>query len=87
MAKRSMGTHTLAFSFEIKSLIKPSSELEVQIKTTELTLEELLLSCNTTILSIPGISVELGAMILGEIGDISRFGSPKMLLAHAGLED
>jgi len=55
--------------------------LEEQIKTTETTLEEFLTSCKTTILSIPGISVVLGAMIMGEIGDISRFGSPTKLLA------
>ena len=86
MAKESIGTHSMAVSFEIKSLIQLIQQIGAQIKTTEETLEELVLSCQTTILSIPGISVALGAMILGEIGDISRFGSPKKLVAFAGLD-
>ena len=38
------------------------------------------------IMSIPGIGAVNGGMILGEIGDISRFPSPKQLLAFAGLD-
>ena len=41
---------------------------------------------NTKLLTIPGISYTLGAMILSEIGDISRFSNPKKLLAYAGLD-
>ena len=37
------------------------------------------------ILTIPGISYRMGAMILAEIGDFSRFDSPDKLLAYAGL--
>ena len=37
------------------------------------------------ILTIPGINYRMGAMILAEIGDISRFASPDQLLAYAGL--
>ena len=37
-------------------------------------------------MSIPGIGAVNGGMILGEIGDISRFPSPKQLLAFAGLD-
>lgn len=36
--------------------------------------------------SIPGISVVSAAAILGEYGDISRFGNPGKMLAFAGLE-
>ena len=41
---------------------------------------------NSPLLSIPGISYTLGAIIVAEIGDISRFASPAKLLAFAGLE-
>jgi len=41
---------------------------------------------NTQITSIPGIGNYLGAVILGEIGDISRFSNVKMLVAFAGLD-
>lgn len=37
------------------------------------------------ILTIPGISYRLGAMILAEVGDFSCFSSPDKLLAYAGL--
>ena len=37
------------------------------------------------ILTIPGISYRMGAMILAEICDFSRFDSPDKLLAYAGL--
>lgn len=37
------------------------------------------------ILTIPGISYRMGAMILAEIGDFSRFDSPDKILAYAGL--
>ena len=40
---------------------------------------------NSPILSIPGISYRMGAMIIAEIGDFSRFDSPDKILAYAGL--
>jgi len=40
---------------------------------------------NPPLLTIPGISYRMGAMILAEIGDFSRFDSPDKLLAFAGL--
>ena len=36
--------------------------------------------------SIPGISTTLGAAIIGEIGDIKRFGIPQQLQAFAGMD-
>lgn len=41
---------------------------------------------DSPILSIPGIGYTLGATIVAEIGNISRFPSPAKLLAFAGLE-
>ena len=40
---------------------------------------------NSPILSIPGISYRMGAMIIAEIGDFNRFDSPDKILAYAGL--
>lgn len=36
--------------------------------------------------SIPGIGNVVGAIILGEVGDINRFQTPAQLLAYAGLD-
>ena len=40
---------------------------------------------NSPILSIPGISYRMGAMIIAEIGDFNNFSSPDKILAYAGL--
>ena len=37
------------------------------------------------ITTIPGIGYRMGAMILAEVGDFSRFDSPDKLLAYAGM--
>ena len=41
---------------------------------------------NSPICSIPGIGTWLGAIIVSEIGDITRFSSATKLLAFAGLD-
>lgn len=38
---------------------------------------------NSTILAIPDTSYRMGAMIIAEIGNFSRFGSPDKILAYA----
>ena len=45
-----------------------------------------MLEMDSVILTIPGIGFLNGAMILGEIGNISRFSNPSKLLAYAGLD-
>ena len=40
---------------------------------------------NSLILSIPGISYNMGAMIIAEIGDFNRFDSADKILAYAGM--
>ena len=37
------------------------------------------------ITTIPGMGFRMGAMILAEIGDFSRFDSPSKILAYAGM--
>ena len=40
---------------------------------------------HSPITTIPGIGLRMGAMILAEIGDFSRFDSPDKILAYAGM--
>lgn len=40
---------------------------------------------NSPIVTIPGINYRMGAMIIAEIVDFSRFDSPDKILAYAGL--
>ena len=49
-------------------------------------LEHHITESKTTLLSIPGIGTQTGAIILAEIGDINRFKSDDALLAFAGYQ-
>jgi transposase len=60
--------------------------IENQLKELEKEIVELLLQTNQVITTIPGIGNVLGAIIIGEIGDISRFDSAPKLVAYAGLD-
>lgn len=75
-----------AFSFQIKQLIAQISFIEEQIEDLEHELNELLSSLNSPITSIPGIGPVTGAIILSELGDISRFSDPSKIVAFAGLD-
>lgn len=49
-------------------------------------IEDIIIELNSPILSIPGISYNLGSIILAEIVDINRFDTPAQLQAFAGLD-
>lgn len=75
-----------SFSLQIKLLIEQVSFIEGQIATVEQEISILMGKINSPITSIPGIGPITGAVILGEIGDISRFSNPSKLVAYAGLD-
>ncbi len=60
--------------------------LNSQIKTYTDEIKPIVDEYYPIILCIPGISYVTGAIILGEIGEISLFQSPTKLLAFAGLD-
>ena len=75
-----------AFSFQIKQLMEQIVFIEKQIEELETEISSLLHQTNQVITSIPGVGETLGAIILGEIGDIHRFDAPNKLVAFAGLD-
>lgn len=75
-----------AFSFQIKQIISQISFIESQIEELEIEISKLLHSTNQVITTITGIGNVLGAIIIGEIGDISRFETAPQLVAYAGLD-
>lgn len=75
-----------AFAFQIKQIISQISFIEEQITELESQISELLQSLNSPIDTIPGIGPITGAIILSEIGDISRFSDPSKVVAFAGLD-
>jgi len=84
-AQRSIGSVMPAKSLELQHTIRLIRELDTEIDDIEAALKQMMDEIASPILSIPGISYRMGAMILAEIGDFSRFSSPDKLLAYAGL--
>ena len=83
-ARTSMGSNMPAKSLELKHTIKLIKELDSEIDEIENEIKIIMDEINSPILSIPGINYRMGAMIIAEIGDFSRFDSPDKILAYAG---
>ena len=84
-ARTSIGSNMPAKSLELKHTIKLIRELDMEINEIEAEIKSIMDEMNSPILSIPGINYRMGAMILAEIGDFSRFNSSDKILAYAGL--
>lgn len=84
-ARRSIGSHMPAKSLELKHTIKLLCELDAEIEEIEHEIKIIMDEINSPILTIPGINYRMGAMIIAEIGDFSRFDSPDKILAYAGM--
>lgn len=84
-ARQSIGSTMPAKSLELQHTIRLIRELDAEINEIEASIREIMDGLASPILTIPGISYRMGAMILAEIGDFSRFDSPDKLLAYAGL--
>ncbi len=84
-ARTSIGSHMPAKSLELKHTIKLIRELTTEIDEIETGIKRIMDELHSPILTIPGISYRMGAMILAEIGDFSRFDSPDKILAYAGM--
>ncbi len=84
-ARRSIGSFMPAKSLELQHTIRLIRELDKEIDEIESAIKTIVDDMAPPILSIPGMGYRMGAMILAEIGDFSRFDSPDKILAYAGL--
>lgn len=85
-ARMSIGSHMPAKSLELKHTIKLIQELTIEIDEIETEIKRIMdEQIHSPILTIPGISYRMGAMIIAEIGDFSRFDSADKILAYAGM--
>ena len=85
-ARSSIGSHMPAKSLELKHTIRLIRELDAEIDEIENDIKRIMdEEIHSPILTIPGISYRMGAMIIAEIGDFSRFDSPDRILAYAGM--
>ena len=84
-AKASIASAMPAKSLELRHTIRLIDELNSEISEIEAEIKAIMDELNSSILTIPGIGYDMGAMILAEIGDLSKFDSPDKILAYAGL--
>lgn len=86
LAQKSVGTQDTSISIQVAHTIEQIELLNRQLDELHLTIESIMVSLDSVIMTVPGIGYLNGAMILGKIDDIHRFKQPKHLLAFAGLD-
>ena len=84
-ASNSVGSVMTAKSLELRHTIRLIRELDAEINEIESAIQSMMDQLHSPITTIPGIGTRMGAMILAEVGDFSRFDSPDKILAYAGL--
>ena len=84
-ARCSIGSRMPAKSLELQHTIRLIRELDAEIEEIEAEIQAVMDELHSPITTIPGIGCRMGAMILAEVGDFSRFDSPDKLLAYAGM--
>ena len=84
-ARNSIGSILPAKSMELKHTIHLIQVMSQEIDEIETSIQSIMEQCQSPITSIPGISYRMGAMILAEVGDFSRFDDADQILAFAGL--
>ncbi len=84
-ARNSIASRMPAKSLELQHTIRLIRELDAEIHEIEAEIEAMMDKIQSPITTIPGIGCRMGAMILAEAGDFSRFDSPDKLLAYAGM--
>lgn len=85
-AKNSIGIDSDILSFQLTQLIKRLKSLNSEIHEYDLMIKSYVDKINSKILTIPGIGYTTAGIILGEIGDISRFQGPDKLTSFCGLD-
>ena len=83
LAKSSVGIDNSSLSLQIKHAILQIELYDEQIKEVENLYRKIIDEMKTKILTIPGMSYNQAAVILGCVGDINRFKRSCQLLAYA----
>lgn len=86
LASQSVGIKNSTLSLQILQSIQQIEMYTEQLAEVEVSIQEIMNKMDSVIKTIPGIGSLNGAMIIGEVGDITRFEKPCQLLAYAGLD-
>ena len=84
-ASSSIGSVQPAKSMELKHTLHLTDVMSSEIDEIETAINNIMDDLDSPITTIPGIKNRMGAMILAEIGDFTRFDNPDKILAYAGL--
>lgn len=84
-AQRSISSPMRMKSMELQHTIRLIREMDAEIDEADAAIKKIVDQLAPPFLTIPGLGCHMGAMILAEIGDFSRFDSPDKILAYAGL--
>lgn len=74
-----------ADAFEVREYLAPIGYLGEKLARADRQIEAMLEAIEPLVLTIPGVSVTLGAQIVAEIGDIGRFRNGASVVKYAGL--
>ena len=85
-AAKSIGSYNRSLLFELQQTIRLIQSIQAEINELDKQIKIVVDELDTPLLTIPGISYTIAAIILAEIGDISNFSTPAKLLAFAGME-
>lgn len=84
-ARNSIGTCMPAKALELKHTIKLIREFYNEISEIEDAIKAIMDKIASPITSIPGLGLNMAAMIIAEVGNFNNFDSPDKILAFAGL--
>ena len=85
-AKNSIGTYSEVKSMELQQTIQLIKMIESQIAEVEAKINPIVDSLQSPIMTIPGISYRMAAVIIAETENFANFDSAGKILAFAGLE-
>jgi len=85
-AKVSIGSYSKVKSLELQQTIQLIQMMEKQIAQAEARINPIVDSLHSPIMTIPGISYRMAAIIIAETGNFTDFDKAEKVLAFAGLE-
>jgi transposase len=86
LARESIASGNSGESFELQSIIRRTRLLDSEIAIFDKQIKVIMDETCSPIMTIPGISYTLAAIIIAEISNIAIFDNPDKLLAYAGME-